>query len=476
VIGVAEGAGREVREQRVVFDVGRGHDHRGRARGSPNTTLSRAGRAIQVQVLDHLDQGGGIDVLPAPVAIGDRAVQQGDATFGRSADHVQLQPFGGPLQIAGGGIDADQPLDPALLQQPGQQLALAAAQVGDRLGAAGAQGVDHGDHPLVVQAQRRLQRIFGRGLAGGGLDSLVTSLGRQTLQRIARQGSAVDQVALDDQVARGMALQPAFATLHQLGDLVLADPVVLVVVEHRDQHIEVVEQVAQPRGSGQSKRDITRSVGVDARDGIDVDGPAQGLEQRPNEHGAAAASRQRRDDDFQRDRLLGQFRPLARGSGHGGTQGPSHGDRQEGRRGVGAVVDVLVQQAVGATLAAHQRHGIDIQNQRRLAARLGHFRIEDVRLAERQLGLMGAAGVLVQQEAQVGRRLVGGRDGQIHGKLSRGERGGGPSGVAGEIFGRAKFVELARPTTGQFVDHQPGLDGGGDRTGHRQSREPAGHR
>ena len=39
---------------------------------------------------------------------------------------------------------------------------------------------------------------------------------------------------------------PRYSVPKELVDLVIADPVVLVVVEHRDQHVQVREQVAQP--------------------------------------------------------------------------------------------------------------------------------------------------------------------------------------------------------------------------------------
>jgi len=111
-----------------------------------------------------------------------------------------------------------------------------------------------------------------------------------------------------------------------------------------------------------------QAVGVQVLDDRD---PAQGLEQLAHQ-GLAAARGQGRDDGVQRDRRLGQLGPLARGSGHGRSQGAGQGHRQKGRGGVGAVIDVLVQQALAPALAAHQADGVDVQHQGRVVSlRLG---------------------------------------------------------------------------------------------------------
>jgi hypothetical protein len=63
-----------------------------------------------------------------------------------------------------------------------------------------------------------------------------------------RQGRKVQarlllQVAPDDQIALGMRAEPTLTSAHQLLDLGLVHPVVLVVIEHREQHIKVIEQI-----------------------------------------------------------------------------------------------------------------------------------------------------------------------------------------------------------------------------------------
>ena len=56
----------------------------------------------------------------------------------------------------------------------------------------------------------------------------------------------MDQVARHDDIARRVAVEPALAVTKQLLDFVVADPVVLLIVEHRNEHVEVRQQLAQP--------------------------------------------------------------------------------------------------------------------------------------------------------------------------------------------------------------------------------------
>ena len=55
--------------------------------------------------------------------------------------------------------------------------------------------------------------------------------------------------------------------------------------------------------------------------------------------------------------------------------------------------------AAAAFVAAHQRHRVDLQKQRRGASLLSRFRIEDVRNPARDLERLNPGRVLVQQEA-----------------------------------------------------------------------------
>ena len=64
------------------------------------------------------------------------------------------------------------------------------------------------------------------------------------------------EVAAGDELARRMVGQPGAAVGQELAGLVVADPVVLVVVEHRQQDVEVGEQVGQPHRPPQAHREV----------------------------------------------------------------------------------------------------------------------------------------------------------------------------------------------------------------------------
>ena len=93
---------------------------------------------------------------------------------------------------------------------------------------------------------------------------------------------------------------------------------------------------------------------------------------------------------------------------------------------MGPVIHVLLQ---GETLAAgapaaHEAHGVEVEQQGGGAALGGGFGVEYVGLAPGHLHALQARGVLVEQVAKVGGRLVGDSDGQEHGAGgARGRRG-----------------------------------------------------
>jgi hypothetical protein len=76
-------------------------------------------------MLDDLDESRRIGLLPAPVAIGERAMQQGDAPLGRAATAPELQPLGRSFEGSQRSVDAEELAEPFLRQEARQQLALA---------------------------------------------------------------------------------------------------------------------------------------------------------------------------------------------------------------------------------------------------------------------------------------------------------------------------------------------------------------
>ena len=105
------------------------------------------------------------------------------------------------------------------------------------------------------------------------------------------------QVALGDQLAFGVGREPLAAAAEQLLDLVGAHPVVLVVVEHRQQNVEVLEEVLHPEVPLESDVEVP-AVPPGGKLGVERDRPrldlvAERLEQCAGERLAAATRHDR---------------------------------------------------------------------------------------------------------------------------------------------------------------------------------------
>ena len=204
----------------------------------------------------------------------------------------------------------------------------------------------------------------------------------------------------------------------QLLDLVVADPVVLLIVENRNEHVQVRQQVAQP--ARRAQRDREQPARTEDRHALvelvarRLDRVAERLEQRAEECLAAAAGNSR-EPRFERQldrRKVGL--PLASTAQRGVEPARKH-DREQRRRDVRPVVDVLI---LGTALA-RRGHGPSRPDRRR-AARPPCRRssvasgIEDRGAAERKLPRVHVLRVLVQQESEIGGRPVGRSNGQEH--------------------------------------------------------------
>jgi hypothetical protein len=95
------------------------------------------------------------------------------------------------------------------------------------------------------------QAAMGIGLAVSR--SIVEAHGGRLWAENGQDGGARFNVALPLSPANG---EPPFATLEKLFDLVLADPVVLFIVENRDQDIEVREEILKAHGGAEFERDV----------------------------------------------------------------------------------------------------------------------------------------------------------------------------------------------------------------------------
>ena len=300
--------------------------------------------------------------------------------------------------------------------------ALAAAEVADAPGARRADGREHGAAALLAERRRLVglghdPRAFQRVVQVFRLG--VVHLG-QPRERVPGELPLVRQVAAGDQLLLRVAGQPVAARADQLVHLVGGHPVVLAVVEDRQQHVEVVERVGQPHRAGQPDVQVARLAPVRNRRVERHRGrrdlPAQRLEHPPREVDPAPAG-QRRDVQLKRQGRVGQLLVARAAAGERGAEHLLDRDREHARCRVRTVVHVLAKREALAgrpVTAADETHRIDLEQQRRRRPPLPDLRVEHVRRAHGHVERLHPAGMLMQQESQVGRGFGGRRNRQQH--------------------------------------------------------------
>ncbi len=407
---MAETARGQVLKLHVVLGVWRRHDHRARTRELEHGSLERR-EPRRFQVLDHLDDRSGLVAGEPPVSIHEGTLEELDALPLLLGHLLEPEPIAGDLQGSMRHVDADDLVEGLLLEERSNELALAAAEVQDPLGAALFESGDHRSDALLVQADPLLDlRLFlgVRGLEFVGCRQLVS---HQPFERIASQAALVLQVAPRDGLALGMRRQPSLAPANQLVDFVVANPVVLVVVQNGNKHVEMREQIAEPLGARDRYGEIAARapVAVLLIEGVLLGAHlvAERLEEPPQECLAAAAGKNR-EASLERKLAARQLGPLLAAPRERRPEHLRDRDAEERGRHVGPIVDVLLE---GPSLAGralptpHEPDRIDVKEQSGGAAvRLG-LRVEDVRLSEGEAKRVRTKRVLVQQVPEVcGRR------------------------------------------------------------------------
>ena len=148
---------------------------------------------------------------------------------------VGAQPPGRPLQGPVGHVQPGDLLDAAELEQLGHQRARAAAEVQDASCPAGRDRRGHRRDPLVAQPDPGIGRLLRGILLGVGSIGIGALVGDQPGQGIPGEPPVMPEVALRDQLPVGMPDEPLAAAAQELGDFIVAHPVMLVVVQHGKQ-------------------------------------------------------------------------------------------------------------------------------------------------------------------------------------------------------------------------------------------------
>jgi hypothetical protein len=203
-------------------------------------------------------------------------------------------------------------------EQRREQSPLTATQIDDALCAEGGDELRHGVHAALVERYASLQLNFLRSRRGGcrGLGFVLCDLlfVRQLLQCCAREASPILEVAARDPFLPRMMREPLGRVAEQFLDLCVANPVVFAVIEHRHEHIQMAQHVLQTCDRAEFQRVVwarapLRKCLVECV-ALGVDCVSERLEQRVQQP-LAAPARNRRDGDFERNTLLGQFGTMA---------------------------------------------------------------------------------------------------------------------------------------------------------------------
>ena len=113
----------------------------------------------------------------------------------------------------------------------------------------------HRFEPLFAQMDRQFGRLFGCVALCVEEASVLAGVG-ETRQSLPGEFGKT-KVPASDQVGFGMRRKPVAAPQQELVYLVGADPVVLGVVEHREQHVEMLQGRTHGMAADQSSRHVT---------------------------------------------------------------------------------------------------------------------------------------------------------------------------------------------------------------------------
>lgn len=195
-------------------------------------------------MLDDFDHASDVECLEARIFVDGRALHEFDAVSLLVAHAIELQTTRGNLERAHRDVDAQNVRDARLVQQFLDEFPLAASKVENALRTQ----LDNEFGDLLQSSLVQAQRLFD-GLFHGIVDLVLGRVGDlfEPRQRRRNQMPAPLEIAFRNHISHRMVREPTFAVSQEFFDLGLGHVIVLVVVEHRHQHVEMREQVREPR-------------------------------------------------------------------------------------------------------------------------------------------------------------------------------------------------------------------------------------
>jgi hypothetical protein len=281
-----------------------------------------------------------------------------------------------------------------------EQLPVPAPEVDDPACSRLPEGGEHGTVALGVQVHPLLDHRLLGVVAGGSL--VLVGVLQEAPEGRPGQDPLVAEVSVGDEVLFRVRGQPARSPGQKLVHLVAADVVMLVVIQHRDEDVEVRQQVGEPHGCPEADVEVAavaplRELFVKEQ-AVGFDLVAEGGEQ-PRDHVLAAAASQHGKGGLEGNGGGCRLGTLPTASGHGAAEDVGDGDAEQRRGDVRPVVHVLGKGAAlsrRALLPPDQADGVDVQQQSGSAALVGGLGIEDVDLTEVQAEGLQPRRVLVE--------------------------------------------------------------------------------
>jgi hypothetical protein len=270
------------------------------------------------------------------------------------------------------------------------------------------QGSQHRLQTLVLESERGFQCVLGFAALRFSRSTIGVIFVGELCQRGVGEVTLVFQIATGDELPLWVPGQPTLTIPEEFRHLILANPVMLLVIQDGDQHIQMAQQVAQAQSAGQGDGVVlaVAPFGRTLVQGMRFPGDviAQGLKQT-SQHGFAPGTGQDGEAGLQ-----GEWRGSQRWSFHATAaerrpEDLGDGYAEEGGDHIRAVVDIRLQQkgaANGGVSRLGQLQRIDVQQQGGRTARGTGFWVEDMGLAEAQVEGLHLCRMFVQKVAKVG--------------------------------------------------------------------------
>ena len=200
-------------------------------------------------MLDDLHQHDSIEATHPVVLIGHRGLQQSNPFALTVAKIPKVECLFCGTQRSVRDIRSDNRREGRISDKSLHEGTFSAANISDTVRADIFQRRHHCFCAQVVKRRRSFRLV----LYGGVIVKL-----NETSRRIGDHRSLMRKVSASNQLALRMLSKPSLASPNQLANFIVAHPIMLGVVENRQEHVKLVESICETNLSGQCEIRIAR--------------------------------------------------------------------------------------------------------------------------------------------------------------------------------------------------------------------------